>query len=122
VVDVESPTSFDDTLDDFKTRAQFKPSVGSKLSMIGNIVFATAERLLVFAGFAQVLTGIVVYTGEPLCTHGNKAVLKFMSGGCRGHHINICAAHLISMFSDRLQTEQLSDTTQRAASSGVMAS
>jgi hypothetical protein len=67
VVDIESPTSSDDTFVNFKIPTQYKPSGGSKLSMIGNVVFATAERVLVFAAFAQVLTGIVVYTGECSC-------------------------------------------------------
>jgi len=44
----------------------------------GSVVFATLERVLVFAGLVQLLTGVVVYTG-----------------GCRGDHINICLAHLI---------------------------
>ena len=44
----------------------------------GSAVFATLERILVFAGFMQLLTGVVVYTG-----------------GCRGNHVNICLAHLI---------------------------
>ena len=45
---------------------------------VGTAVFATSERILVVAGFMQLLTGIVVYTG-----------------GCRGDHVNICLAHLI---------------------------
>ena len=45
---------------------------------VGSAVFATLERVLIFAGFVQSLTGIVVYTG-----------------GCRGDHVNICLAHLI---------------------------
>lgn len=45
---------------------------------VGSAVFATLERILVFAGFVQLLTGVVVYTG-----------------GCRGEHINVCLAHLI---------------------------
>ncbi|KAJ3723135.1 hypothetical protein C8R42DRAFT_665389 [Lentinula raphanica] len=45
---------------------------------IGTGVFATLERILVFGGFAQVLTGIVVYTG-----------------GCRENYLNGCLAHLI---------------------------
>ena len=45
---------------------------------VGTATFATLERVLVFAGFIQLLTGIVIYTG-----------------GCRGDHINICLAHLI---------------------------
>ncbi|KIK65408.1 hypothetical protein GYMLUDRAFT_351680 [Collybiopsis luxurians FD-317 M1] len=45
---------------------------------IGTGVFATLERVLVFGGLAQVLTGIVVYTG-----------------GCRENYLNGCLAHLI---------------------------
>jgi hypothetical protein len=45
---------------------------------VGSVIFATLERVLVFAGFMQLLTGTVVYTG-----------------GCRGDHVNICLAHLI---------------------------
>ena len=44
----------------------------------GSAVFATLERVLVFAGLMQLLTGIVIYTG-----------------GCRGDHVNVCLAHLI---------------------------
>jgi len=44
----------------------------------GSAVFATLERVLVFAGLVQLLTGVVIYTG-----------------GCRGSHVNICLAHLI---------------------------
>jgi hypothetical protein len=44
----------------------------------GRAAFATLERVLVFAGFMQLLTGIVVYTG-----------------GCRGNWTNGCLAHLI---------------------------
>jgi len=43
----------------------------SVLKKIGRVAFATSERLLVFAGFMQVLTGIVIYTG-----------------GCRQNYIN----------------------------------
>ena len=46
---------------------------------VGRIAFATLERSLVFAGFGQLLFGIVVYTG-----------------GCRENYINGCLAHLIS--------------------------
>lgn len=49
------------------------------LRFIGRAAFAIGERVLVFAGFMQVISGIVVYTG-----------------GCRGGSINICLAHLIS--------------------------
>ena len=49
------------------------------MKKIGRGVFATAERCLVFAGYLQTISGIVVYTG-----------------GCRGGFINVCLAHLIS--------------------------
>ena len=50
----------DDTLHD-STRKRL--SKRSFLCQMGTIAFAVAERVLVFAGFAQLLTGIVVYTG-----------------------------------------------------------
>lgn len=46
---------------------------------IGRGIFATAERVLVFIGYMNVLTGIVTYTG-----------------GCRDSYVNGCLAHLIS--------------------------
>ena len=49
------------------------------LKKTGNALFATAERCLVFAGYMQTITGIVIYTG-----------------GCRENYINACLAHLIS--------------------------
>ncbi|KZT12846.1 uncharacterized protein LAESUDRAFT_808371 [Laetiporus sulphureus 93-53] len=48
------------------------------LRNMGRVAFATSERVLVFAGFMQVTTGIVTYTG-----------------GCRQNYINGCLAHLI---------------------------
>ena len=45
----------------------------------GKFAFAIAKRALVLAGFGQVLSEIVVYTG-----------------GCRGSLVNSCLAHLIS--------------------------
>ena len=51
------------------------------LKKIGRAVFATAERILVFAGLVQVTTGIVIYTG-----------------GCRENYVNGCLAHLISAY------------------------
>ncbi|KAI0772011.1 hypothetical protein BD413DRAFT_474817 [Trametes elegans] len=48
------------------------------LRVIGRAAFAVCERILVFAGFVQVTSGIIVYTG-----------------GCRGNYINGCLAHLI---------------------------
>ncbi|EMD40617.1 hypothetical protein CERSUDRAFT_148812 [Gelatoporia subvermispora B] len=77
-----SPRHSDDTLHDLPPHTfAVLPSISNKRSLlkkIGRTVFATAERVLVFAGFMQVLTGIVVYTG-----------------GCRGNFINGCLAHLI---------------------------
>jgi hypothetical protein len=49
------------------------------LKKIGRVAFDTAERCLIFAGYMQTITGIVVYTG-----------------GCRESYINGCLAHLIS--------------------------
>ena len=54
---------------------------------IGRGLFATAERVLVFLGYMQVLTGIVVYTG-----------------GCRDSYVNGCLAHLISTCCHRLRS------------------
>ena len=51
---------------------------------IGRALFATSERVLVFAGLMQVITGIVVY-----------------SGGCRQNWLNGCLAHLISTLRPR---------------------
>lgn len=65
----------DDTLQDVVSQMNEQKPWHSK---VGSVVFATLERVLVFAGFVQLLSGIVVYTG-----------------GCRGDHINICLAHLI---------------------------
>jgi hypothetical protein len=49
------------------------------LSRIGKIAYATTERLLVVAGFIQLVTGIITYTG-----------------GCRGRHFKPCLGHTIS--------------------------
>ena len=48
---------------------------------IGNGVFATLERLMVFLGMYMTISGIVIYTG-----------------GCRQNYVNGCLAHLISEF------------------------
>ncbi|KAF8484542.1 hypothetical protein DFH94DRAFT_623650 [Russula ochroleuca] len=45
---------------------------------VGQVVFGTLQRFLVFAGFAQLMHGIVIYTG-----------------GCRGNYLNGCLAHII---------------------------
>ena len=51
-----------DTLDELKSGHGILPR-RSFLSRIGRAVFAVVERSLVIAGFAQLLVGIVVYTG-----------------------------------------------------------
>ena len=65
----------DDTLQDIVSQMNERKPWYKKA---GSAVFSTLERVLVFAGFMQLLTGFVVYTG-----------------GCRGDHVNICLAHLI---------------------------
>ncbi|KAF9483959.1 hypothetical protein BDN70DRAFT_873090 [Pholiota conissans] len=55
-----------------------KSGRGPLLHRIGQGAFAVVERSLVLAGFAQLLVGIVTYTG-----------------GCRQNYINGCLAHLI---------------------------
>ncbi|KAF7331902.1 hypothetical protein MKEN_00070500 [Mycena kentingensis (nom. inval.)] len=50
----------------------------SWITRLGRVVFEGAERILVIGGLAQLLTGIVIYTG-----------------GCRDAYINGCLAHLI---------------------------
>lgn len=46
---------------------------------LGQLLFGTLQRLLVFAGYAQLMHGIVIYTG-----------------GCRENFLNGCLAHIIS--------------------------
>jgi hypothetical protein len=46
---------------------------------LGKLVFATVERALVLAGFAQLMHGVIIYTG-----------------GCRETYLNGCLAHIIS--------------------------
>ncbi len=72
----------DDTLHESAHRSSWSGlgKVGL-LKKIGRIVFAVAERVLVFAGLFQVITGIVIYTG-----------------GCRQNWVNGCLAHLISAY------------------------
>jgi hypothetical protein len=67
--------SSDETLHDLVPQSNSKKPWYRK---VGTAVFATLERVLVFTGFVQLLSGVVVYTG-----------------GCRGTHINVCLAHLI---------------------------
>jgi len=77
---VFSPTHSNATLDDVDGHDNAKPRL-PLLRRIARGIFGTVERALVFAGFAQLLTGIVVYTG-----------------GCRENYVNGCMAHLISRF------------------------
>lgn len=75
-----SPTKLfpHDTLED--PEGQDHPHPKQPLAyQIARIAFSVMERGLVFAGFCQLLTGIVIYTG-----------------GCRENYINGCLAHLIS--------------------------
>ncbi len=75
---------------------------------IGSLAFGTLERFLVFAGFAQLMHGVVVYTG-----------------GCRGNYLNGCLAHIISeliiMISDAFLTDIVL-LVQRVAYSGATVS
>ncbi|KAI0091893.1 hypothetical protein BDY19DRAFT_566400 [Irpex rosettiformis] len=72
-------THSDDTLHESVHRSSWSElGRAALLKKIGRAVFATAERILVFAGLFQVTTGIVIYTG-----------------GCRENYINGCLAHLI---------------------------
>ncbi|EKM59411.1 uncharacterized protein PHACADRAFT_249882 [Phanerochaete carnosa HHB-10118-sp] len=67
----------DETLQD-NVHSSLKFSKIAILKMIGRGTFATVERTLVFAGYFQLITGIVIYTG-----------------GCRQNYTNGCLAHLI---------------------------
>jgi len=56
-----SPTHSEDTLHDNKIRQNI---VSRMLRLVGHGAFAVVERSIVFAGFAQLLIGIVTYTGK----------------------------------------------------------
>ncbi|KAF8914068.1 cytoplasmic protein [Gymnopilus junonius] len=62
VIGSHSPGHSQDTFHDAKARRMPLTRL-DRLSQIGNLVFTVVERSLVLAGFAQVLTGIVIYTG-----------------------------------------------------------
>ncbi|KAG5648675.1 hypothetical protein DXG03_000021 [Asterophora parasitica] len=66
-----SPMRSRDTIHDLKSKVE-------PVSHIGKVSFAMLERFLVFAGFSQILLGIVIYTG-----------------GCRAQYVTGCLAHLI---------------------------
>jgi len=59
-------------------RRHYSTHLPRALRLVGQIAFAVTERFLIFAGFAQLLIGIVTYTG-----------------GCRQNYINGCLVHLI---------------------------
>ncbi|KAF5388133.1 hypothetical protein D9615_000262 [Tricholomella constricta] len=61
----------------YDVKGALKSNVGL-IRRIGKGCFAVLERFLIFAGLAQTLLGIVIYTG-----------------GCRGNYTNGCLAHLI---------------------------
>ncbi|KAL0582004.1 hypothetical protein V5O48_000062 [Marasmius crinis-equi] len=67
----------DDTLQD-NDRTRYPKSKPAMIRRVGSAVFAVLERVLVFWAYAQMLSGIVEYTG-----------------GCRGIYVNGCLAHLI---------------------------
>ena len=46
---------------------------------LGQLLFLISQRFLVLAGYAQLMHGVVIYTG-----------------GCRGNYFNGCLAHMIS--------------------------
>ncbi|KAH8113335.1 hypothetical protein DFH11DRAFT_1841724 [Phellopilus nigrolimitatus] len=58
--------------------AHVKAAKAPLILRIGRGAFATTERVLLFLGYMQVLTGLVTYTGA-----------------CRGSYVNGCLAHLI---------------------------
>ncbi|KAJ8481258.1 hypothetical protein ONZ45_g15361 [Pleurotus djamor] len=72
---MRSPHS-EDTLQDDDPISSRKPRFYKR---VAKVAFATTERVLVFAGLAQMLSGIITYTG-----------------GCRENYVNGCLAHLIS--------------------------
>jgi hypothetical protein len=94
----------DDTLHD-AIHDHYDPPKASLFRRILKIAHAVVERVVVFAGFMQLLTGIVTYTG-----------------GCRGYYLNGCLAHLISASASYHSFSLLtSSRLQRAVSSGAMA-
>ncbi|KAL0070890.1 hypothetical protein AAF712_002111 [Marasmius tenuissimus] len=72
-----SSSQSDDTLHDTE-RSRYHKSKPALIRRVGSKVFAVLERVMVFWAYAQVLSGITVYTG-----------------GCRGSYVNGCLAHLI---------------------------
>lgn len=56
------------------------------LRLVGEIAFAVTERFLIFAGFAQLLTGIVTYTGKGSAFSSHEA----LSVSCRRMSTGLC--------------------------------
>lgn len=71
----------DETLHEHELPAHIAEGRQPLVQRVGRGVFATAERVLVFLGYMQVLTGLVTYTGV-----------------CRDTYVNGCLAHLISTY------------------------
>jgi hypothetical protein len=72
---------------------------------VGSLAFGTLERFLVFAGFAQLMHGVVIYTG-----------------GCREKYLNGCLAHIISELIILISNAFVTDPVlivQRVAFSGA---
>lgn len=69
----------DETLHELPSHVQPVEVKAPLIKRVGRAAFATAERVLVFLGYMQLLTGGVVYTGV-----------------CRDSWVNGCLAHLIS--------------------------
>lgn len=107
IFDADSPRSSrlsGDTLRDIVVTPIPRPKQ-PLLRRILHAAYATLERVLVFAAFGMVLSGIVIYTG-----------------GCRDSYINGCLAHLISKIKDSACYYSLPNLpySQRAEYFGVM--
>jgi hypothetical protein len=102
--DIHSPRNSEHSDDTLVREASHMPQLSRK---IGSVVFQIAERSLVLAGFGQLLTGVVVYTG-----------------GCRENYLNGCLAHLISAssYSRHFLVSSSFILQQRVEYSGVMGS
>ena len=73
-----------------------KHALSRALRIVGQNAFVVTERFLIFAGFGQLLIGIVTYTGKSSAFTSHEAPFTFLVGGCRQNYLNGCLAHLIS--------------------------
>lgn len=90
-----SPTHSEDTLHDVKIGQN---TISRKvLLLVGRGAFAVVERSLVLAGFAQLMLGVVTYSGKVFPFMAVTNASHFLVGGCRENYVNGCLAHLISM-------------------------